>query len=784
MRTQPPVLRQQALQRLHLQVQGMVQGIGFRPFVYRLATELGLTGWVRNSEGGVDIEIEGKPDRLTGFLEQLDQRCPPHARLTRLETRWLAPIGDEQFEIYASARAGQAQSAWVLPDLATCPDCLQELFDPSNRRYHYPLINCTHCGPRYSILTSLPYDRPRTTMGDFCLCPVCRQEYENPGDRRFHAQPNACPDCGPHIELWDDQGQVIGTETVSELIHAVADRMRQGEILALKGLGGFHLMVDARNDDAVRRLRDRKHRPSKPLAVMYPSLESLQQDYLISPVETELLTTAAAPIVLLTPQPNPHISLAPAVAPCQSTVGVMLPYTPLHHLLLAELGFPVVATSGNRAHAPICIDNAAAIDQLSDIADVFLIHNRPIARPVDDSVVRVIDEKPVVYRRARGYAPLPLSGGRSENVPCLLAVGGHLKNTVALSVQGRIVVSQHLGDLSQVQTTKRLQETIGQMLQLYNAQPVAIACDAHPDYISTQIAQTLGQQKNIPVLPIQHHYAHVLAAMVDHALEPPVLGIAWDGTGYGLDGTIWGGEFLAVTSHQGFKRVAQVRPFPLPGGECAAREPRRSALGLLYAAFGDRAFELDSPIIKAFQPQEIKLLKTLLQKQVNTPSTSSMGRLFDSISAIVGLCQLATFEGEAAIALEASTTSVETHERYPYRLMAQGNCWLFDWEPMLLAILADSHIPVGTIAAKFHNTLIDLIVTVASRVGISQVVLTGGCFQNGYLVAGAMAQLRRVGLQPYAHQQLPPNDGGLSAGQILGAAWQLEQTKRGGVSCV
>ncbi len=780
----PPAPRHDR-RRLHLQVQGMVQGVGFRPFVYRLATALQLMGWVRNHPLGVEMEVEGPQADLMTFLARLQQQRPPYAHLARLETHWLSAAGYDQFEIQASQSAGQCVSSWILPDLATCPDCLQELFTPANQRYHYPFINCTHCGPRYSILTALPYDRPQTTMRNFRLCPDCQQEYQSPGDRRFHAQPNACPHCGPQLALWDARGHPIATEGNRGLISQVAACIIQGDIIALKGLGGFHLLVDARNAAAVGRLRQRKCRPSKPLAVMYPNLEQVQRDCQLSPVEAALLTSAAAPIVLLTPRPDPLTPLAQAVAPQQSTLGVMLPYTPLHHLLLAELGFPVVATSGNRSQEPICIDNAEAIAHLSPIADKILVHNRPIARPVDDSVVQVVDHHPMVLRRARGYAPLPLTveSGDSEPLPDLLALGGHLKNTVALTVQGRVVMSQHLGDLGQVKTVQRLQTTLTQMLQLYQSNPVAIACDAHPDYASTQVAVALGQQRGIPVVPIQHHYAHVLSAMAEHRLEPPVLGIAWDGNGYGLDGTLWGGEFFHLPDHQGFERVASVRPFPLPGGERAAREPRRIALGLLYAAWGDGAFEPESPVRGAFSPPEWTLLQTQLQRQVNAPLTASMGRLFEAITALIGLCQVATFEGEAARRLESVTAGVTTTEAYPYQLIPQRQGVLFDWQPLLEAVLADRHQTHGLMAAKFHNTLIDLIVAIAQRVGLPQVVLAGGCFQNRYLLTHALQRLRAAGFQPHWPQQIPANDGGLAAGQLLGAAWQLQHQRLGDRSC-
>ncbi|MGB8703099.1 MAG: carbamoyltransferase HypF, partial [Thermosynechococcaceae cyanobacterium] len=682
----PSMLADSLSQRLHLRVQGMVQGVGFRPFVYTLATGLGLGGWVRNTDSGVDIEVEGSPSKLIAFLEQLERDRPIHSRLFQLETDWLAPYGYNHFEIQSSAPDTATKSAWILPDLTTCPACLDEIFDPGNRRYRYPFTNCTHCGPRYSILTALPYDRPNTTMDAFPMCPDCQREYENPQDRRFHAQPNACPHCGPHLELWDNQGKAIAPGSSNpEFIAQAADRIRQGEILALKGLGGFHLIVDARNEAALQKLRDRKHRPTKPLAVMYPNLEALREDCIVSPAEKDLLTSAAAPIVLLKQRRS---RLAPSIAPHQSTVGAMLPYTPLHHLLLAELGFPVVATSGNRSQVSICTDEQAALRELADIADVFLVHDRPIARPVDDSVVRTIEDQPMLLRRARGFALKASSA--SENLPCILAVGGHLKNTVALSIQNQILVSQHLGDLDQAQPFDRFQETIGQLLNLYAAKTVAIACDTHPDYASTRFTQTLSEQLKAPTIPIQHHYAHVLSAMVDNHLAPPVLGIAWDGTGYGVDGTLWGGEFLAIPDRTEFQRIAHLRTFPLPGGDRAAREPRRAALGLLYEAFGDAAFELDCPTLEAFQPQELKLLQTMLQNRVNSPRTSSVGRLFDAIASLIGLCQQSTFEGEAAMQLESTLEGIQTAETYPYKLNQDtAGTWILNWQPMLVSILDD-----------------------------------------------------------------------------------------------
>ncbi len=798
MRPKFAILIDSPLRRLHLRVQGMVQGVGFRPFVYTLATELGLCGWVRNNNAGVDIEIEGHPSDLATFLERLERDRPAQSLLSQLETDWLAPFGYQQFEIQSSTLDSLTKSAWILPDLATCPTCLEEICDPHNRRYQYPFTNCTHCGPRYSILKALPYDRPNTTMRDFFLCLDCQQEYNNPQNRRFHAQPNACPRCGPHLEFWDNQGKAFAPHSSSaELIALAAARIRQGEILALKGLGGFHLLVDARNKQAVKRLRDRKHRPTKPLAVLYPSLESIREDCLVSPTEQNLLTSAAAPIVLLNRKSKRISRLATSIACHQNTLGAMLPYTPLHHLLLTELGFPVVATSGNRSHEPMCIDNTEALQNLGEIADDFLIHNRPITRPVDDSVVRVIEEKSMLLRRARGYAPLPICGTSFEAMPCILAVGSHLKNTVALSLQGQIFISQHLGDLDAAQTVEQFQGAIAQGLKLYEAKPVVIACDAHPDYTSTQFAQVLSQQLETPVIPIQHHYAHVLSGMIDNDLDPPVLGIAWDGTGYGLDDTLWGGEFLAVPDRTGFQRIAHLRTFPLPGGDRATQEPRRAALGLLYEAFGLAAFEMDfeitSPSLKTFQPHERKVLQTMLKNHINTPKTSSVGRLFDAIASLADLCHNATFEGEAAMQLESILESTTAH--YPFRIFQnQDGTKILDWQPMVTAILTDRE-PKSMISAKFHNTLVEMIVAIASDWASTlspaahppKIVLTGGCFQNRFLLTQAIQRLRAEGYSPHWHHQIPPNDGGISTGQLLGAYWALLQQKqqaKGDTPCV
>jgi hydrogenase maturation protein HypF len=777
----------------------MVQGVGFRPFVYRLARELGLTGWVQNTNQGVVIQLEGEEPALEQFLDRFPQEIPPHAAIHDLAIAPCPVQGHTNFTIRESETQSSTKTALILPDLATCPACLREIFDPTDRRYRYPFTNCIHCGPRFSIIEQLPYDRPHTTMGRFQMCPACQAEYDNPGNgsgeqhRRFHAQPNACPMCGPRLELWQGEREDRGVESKKgigdrgdEALNLAVAAIRQGKVLAVKGLGGFHLVVDARNHQAVQTLRQRKQRPHKPFAVMYPNLEQVRRDCQVSGLEAELLRSPEAPIVLLKSQiPNSKSQISPNVAPDNPALGVMLPYTPLHHLLLAKLGFPIVATSGNLSGEPICTDNQEAMERLGHIADLFLVHNRPIARPVDDSIVRVIAGKPMMLRRARGYAPMPV-GQKSEDSPAktVLAVGAHLKNTVALQVQGQTLVSQHLGDLDNVQTAERFQEAIAHLQRIYGARLDAIACDLHADYQSTRFAQDLGTSLQIPVIPVQHHQAHILACMAEHGLQPPVLGFAWDGTGYGLDGTIWGGETLLVTNTE-ISRMAHLRPFLLPGGDKAVREPRRSALGLLYAFWGDELFDrTDLPLWQTFSDSERKVLRTMLQRGINTVSTSSMGRLFDAIAALLHLYPVASFEAQAAMQLEfALDPTVATAYPLPLSPTQQTHQTHLNWHPLLTALLHDQRqgVPIAVISAKFHNALVESLVAIAraTQSQFSQplpTVLTGGCFQNQYLLEHSIRRLQAAGFVPYWPQQLPPNDGGIAFGQIqavLRNSWEF-----------
>ena len=819
-----------AVKRLRLTVQGAVQGVGFRPFVYQLAQSLELTGWVNNSAQGVSIEVEGSADRLEQFLTRFPAEKPPLSSIQSLESVWLEPGGHQTFEIRPSV-AGE-RTALVLPDVATCADCLQEIQDPTNRRYRYPFTNCTHCGPRYSLIEALPYDRANTSMKIFPMCADCQAEYENPLDRRFHAQPNACQNCGPQVALWDGNGQELVSSR--DAIAATATAIHQGQIVAVKGLGGFHLMVDARNDRAVQTLRQRKRRPDKPFALMYPDLAQVQADCQVSPLEAELLRSREAPIVLLRKRKEVQTAIAPVVAPGNPYLGAMLPYTPLHHLLLAELDCAIVATSGNLANEPICTDEQEALERLQGIADCFLVHNRPIVRPIDDSVVRIMAGSATLLRRARGYAPLPvakLPAERARQMP-ILAVGAHLKNAIALGLKQQIFLSQHIGDLGTPQAAAAFEQTRDSLQQLYDFHPQTITCDAHPDYLSSQYARA----STLPCITVQHHQAHVLASLVEHHLwDVPVLGVAWDGTGYGLDGTIWGGEWFRVDPSQSglpqLERVACWRPFPLPGGDRAAKEPRRVALGWLYAGLGEDLFadpRCQSWLQQAFSPQEQRLLAKSLAQAINAPLTSSVGRLFDATAAIAGLCQIASFEAQAAMQLEFAATEIETEDAYPFGIrnsefgirnsdsfpspyhpiapsslgkhtglplthhpIISGQTHGFaptpshpiphtphptpqiilDWQPLLLALLEDlqQDCPIDRIAAKFHNALIDAIAAIAQKMEVECVVLTGGCFQNRLLAEEAMQRLQALGFQPYLPRLVPPNDGGIACGQAAAA---------------
>ena len=728
-------------------IKGAVQGIGFRPFVYRIAAKHNLHGWVQNNASGVIIEVEGSAKNIETFEEDLQKQKPCHAVIDHFESFSLQLQNDTAFKIMQSNDTDNI-SASILPDLALCATCQREMNDPEDRRYRYPFINCTNCGPRYTIMSALPYDRTNTSMAGFKMCTPCRTEYEDPLDRRFHAQPIACSKCGPHLELWSKKGDVVATHDKA-LMQAV-DALRKGKIIALKGLGGFHLVADAGNEDTVQLLRTRKHRKTKPFALMYPTLKDIQTDCFISAEEEDLLCSAAAPIVLLRYRAPIHI--APSIAPGNPYFGVMLPYTPMHILLLQALKRPVIATSGNRANEPICIDNQEALERLCGIADLILVHNRPIVNRCDDSIARIMGGRKMILRRGRGYAPFPIMM-KEEAKKAILAVGGHLKNTVAFAKGNRLMLSPHIGDLDTPEACAAHEEASEAMISLYQKTPALVAHDAHPDYRSTQMAS----QRFKNTCPVQHHYAHALSCMLDNKIEAPCFSVVWDGSGYGTNGTIWGGEFLTITKDN-YERTAHFLPFPLPGGEAAIHDPRRAAFGMLYAMH-------QAPHRLRFSSEEQQLLRQSIEQNINTPLTSSAGRLFDGVSTLIGLCHENSFEGEAAMALEFSATK----DKDIYGFAMNGH--ILDWRPMIRNILGDidDQIPAGIIAARFHNTLTAMILAVAQRQKQKHILLTGGCFQNKLLLETAIEKLQAAGFTPFWHHRIPPGDGGLAAGQILEA---------------
>jgi len=757
-------------------IRGAVQGVGFRPFIYRLASELKLTGFVNNSPLGVFIEAEGTKSKLDEFILRIEKEKPPISVITSLEFSFLDPRGYDKFEIVKSESSG-LKTTIILPDIAVCQDCLAEMFDPNDRRFRYPFINCTNCGPRFSIIESIPYDRPNTSMKVFEMCEECRGEYENPLDRRFHAQPIACTKCGPHIELWSDSGETICSDEESIMI--TIEKIVAGKIIALKGLSGFHLIVDARNDEAVKRLREKKHREEKPFALMFKDLDSIEKYCEVSALEKRLLCSAEAPIVLLKknqsvrfqnrntdPSLNsalriPHSALSNDIAPNNPYLGAMLPYTPLHHLLMCELNFPIVATSGNLSEEPMCTDELEALTRLRGIADYFLLHNRPIARHTDDSIVRIIDGREMVLRRARGYAPLPIQVNSSD-AKDVLAVGGHLKNSVALKVGNNVFVSQHIGDLSTNESYSTFQKVVQDFQNLYESKVSKLVCDLHPEYLSTKFAK----EQNIKIEEVQHHFAHIASCRAENLIEGKALGVSWDGTGFGFDNTIWGGEFYS-TDDSSYKHIGQFRKFRLPGGETAIKEPRRSALGLLYEIYKDEIFSGSNEFLNSgFTKVELKILREMLGKNFNCPQTSSAGRLFDAVSSLVGIAHRSHYEGQAAMMLEfnADPSIIDT---YPIELKEE-KIFIFDWRVLIEAILNDlnKEIVSEIISAKFHNSLAELIVQFAKQIGEEKIVLSGGCFQNAFLLERTIKKLRENNFKVYWHQRIPPNDGGISLGQI------------------
>ncbi|HXM43730.1 MAG TPA: carbamoyltransferase HypF [Bryobacteraceae bacterium] len=737
------------LARRQIRIRGVVQGVGFRPFVYNLARRLGLAGYVLNSSAGVVTEVEGARAALDSFVESLRREAPPLARIEDMLVAEVDPLGERGFAIRES-QAHAGEFVLVSADVATCPDCYRDFADPANRRYGYAFTNCTNCGPRYTIIRDIPYDRPNTTMAGFRMCAACQAEYDDPGDRRFHAQPNACAECGPQL---------------SAAIAEAQRRLSEGEILAIRGLGGFHLACDPRNDAAVRLLRERKRRSDKPFALMARDLPAVERLCTVSDDDRRALAGPRRPIAILPRRVDAGISAA--VAPGNNTIGVMLPYTPLHHLLFAGAAYDaLVMTSGNLSEEPIVTSNEEALDRLRPLADWFLLHNREIYMRADDSVVRTFEGVERVLRRSRGFVPQAIDLGMQ--VAEILACGGELKNTFCLSKGRYAVLSQHIGDMENYETLRFFEETLANLKKLFRVAPRAVAHDLHPAYLSTQYALRVPDLEKIGV---QHHHAHVASCMAENGLRGKAIGVALDGTGYGTDGRIWGGEFL-VADYGGFERRAHLRYVPLAGGDAAVRQPWRPALAYLADTFGPGAEFPELALWRAVAESERKLVRSMIAHRVNTIDTSSCGRLFDAVASLVGLRQQVNFEGQAAIELEA-VAAEGVADSYAFGIDAGTAGDTVDFRPAIERIVAELRdgTPVPAIAARFHNTVAEAIVEVCRRLRmeekLNRVCLSGGTFQNMKLLARTLAGLRRLGFEVFIHAQVPPNDGGIALGQAV-----------------
>ncbi len=741
--------------RRRLIINGIVQGVGFRPFIYALARDIGLTGTVYNASEGVVAELEGSPLQQQEFTQRLEGEAPPLSTIISVESSDIPVQNDSEFTIIASHDKSTV-STLISPDVALCEDCRQELLNPDDRRYRYPFINCTNCGPRYTIIEDIPYDRPYTSMKNFPLCPACKAEYEDPGDRRFHAQPNACPDCGPTVWLVDKSGDRV---TLDDPVRETISLLSQGNILAVKGLGGFHLAVDARNESAISRLRETKGRDEKPFAVMVRDLKTAQKLVHLTQLETETLVSIQAPIVLATTRGNSN--LPPNIAPGNDRLGIMLPYTPLHHLLFAGNLDVLVMTSANFTEEPICIDNAEAEERLSKMADYYLMHNRDIYLRSDDSVVMEMAGKMRPIRRSRGHAPRPLF--LKQKGPSILAVGGELKNIIALSKDEKVFLSQHIGDLENLEAYEFFKMTIEHLQRIFEIEPELIVHDLHPEYLSTKWAK----EQSLPLLGVQHHHAHLAACIAEHNLSGPVIGIIMDGTGYGTDGTIWGGEFL-VGDASGFERKAWFEPMPLPGGSAAIKAPWRTGLSYLYHAFGSEMPELASLADKSTAP-----ILQMIDHDLNSPLTSSCGRLFDAVAALSGGRGEIRYEAQAAIEfMQAARNQLGTD----YSMFDLSN---HDGEQIIsinhimheLVRRIESEKSLANISQWFHHSLVKTFASITLNLrkesGIKQVILSGGVFQNRLLFEGLLAELKRVGLTVFTHEQVPTNDGGIALGQVI-----------------
>jgi hydrogenase maturation protein HypF len=758
-------------ERREISVRGIVQGVGFRPFIYSLARQRGLTGLVCNDAEGVHIEAEGPPEELELFLQDIKEKAPLLAVVEAVAWRPLAVRKAKEFHIEES-REGVQRQALISPDVATCADCLTELFDPADRRYRYPFTNCTNCGPRFTITRSVPYDRATTTMAHFEMCPECLHEYDNPSDRRFHAQPNACPVCGPQMKLLHRFGHELHGKPDDPILRTA--RMLRGRVIvAIKGLGGYHLACDPFDEGAVRILRERKMRQDKPFALMARDLEQVRELCRVGPEEERLLTSPARPIVLL--ERLPSCEVVEEVAPRQKTLGVMLAYTPLHHLLLHDAGIPLVMTSGNNSDEPIAYRDGEAFEQLRDIADYFLIHDRPIHMRCDDSVVRVVRGQMYQIRRSRGYAPAPL-GVAEPFGQHTLACGGELKNTLCVAKERHVFLSHYIGDLENYETLRSFTEGVEHYCRLFDVQPKMVAYDLHPEYLSTKYAREL-EEAGLPAVGVQHHHAHIASCLADNERpsEERVIGVALDGTGYGTDGAVWGGEFLEGSIREGFARRVHLEYVPLPGGAATIRQPWRMALAQLITLYGEKeASKLPLAVVRRSGERNVRLIARLVEHGLNTPPTSSAGRLFDAVAALAGVpgTQRATYEGQAAVELELAAEGPASRG-YPFRLRPEGEGWVAETRGIIGGVVEDllAGREIGEISSRFHRTVAEVVVAGCEEIreagGASAVALSGGTFQNLLLMEQVVELLAGKGITVYRHRRVPANDGGLSLGQAV-----------------
>jgi hydrogenase maturation protein HypF len=755
------------LKRKRLGVVGLVQGVGFRPFVYRLARNLHLAGWVRNTSKGVEIEVEGPPADLDLFVRRLSQEAPALARVEKVVAEDAAPLTQETFEILASESLTGTEAV-IPPDVGLCDDCAREIRDPADRRCQYPFTNCTNCGPRFTLIRQVPYDRPQTTMAVFAMCPACRREYEDPGDRRFHAEPTACPACGPKAWL-----EYQGERQKHAVLPTAAKLLRDGRIVAVKGLGGFHLACDARNDEAVRTLRERKGRLDKPFALMVQDLEEAAQICVLTDLDRSLLLSPERPVVLCRRRSGGGIS--PLVAPGNNYLGLLLPYTPLHLLLMDQTPPALVMTSGNLSEEPLVFTNEEAREKLAALADAFLMHDRDIHVPCDDSVVRPLPNGTVIpLRRARGFVPQTIS--LPLDAPEILGVGAEQKNTFCLSWGSTALLSQHIGDLDTLETYNYYQLAIRHFEALSRKHPQILAHDLHPHYLSTRFAQ---EQQGVKLVGVQHHHAHVAACLAENGRTDRCIGIALDGTGFGPDGTVWGGEIL-VADLNGFTRAGHLAPVLLPGGEAAIRSPSRMAMAYLFAAYGDKFQEVATRLGLSFPDLEWRVLLRQLSSGWHSPVTTSAGRLFDAVAAATGICRRRTYEGQPALELEMAA-DLEEQGFYPVEVQQNGETLILD-SPAIFRGVVEDHLTGqdnAIIAARFHQSLAEgltrMCLMLREHTGLNLITLSGGVFQNGLLLMQLKTRLTQQGFEVLTHKLVPPNDGGISLGQVAAAAARLER---------